>query len=299
MRCDKNQIVHRKSPPPNRPGFTLIELLVVIAVIGLLMAALLPALGRARRIARAVVCQSNLKQWGTALGLYTNDSGGRLPSDHAGMSGMWLFRGVFLPGDDPNANPGALHGFATRDIICCPAAARPARRGGMHGNSTIFESARGGEFLGTWGSRFGAWEITTPAPAFHGSYGYNQWVFSGFTFPPRMRMGKLVGMHVYSRRDGAEIPVLLDATLPFVQVMMGVPPPGTEEGGLEIGHYCMNRHDGYVGGLFLDWSARKVGLKELWTLKWSYDFDRAGPWTRAGGVKPEDWPSWMRKFKDY
>jgi len=169
----------------------------------------------------------------------------------------------------------------------------------MGGNATVFESARGGEFLGTGGSRFGAWEITTPAPAFHGSYGYNQWVFCGFTFPPRMRMGKLVGMYVNSRRDGAEIPVLLDATLPFVQVTMGVRPPGTEEGGVEIGHFCMDRHDGYVGGLFLDWSVRKVGLKELWTLKWSDDFDRAGPWTRAGGVRPEDWPSWMRGFKDY
>jgi hypothetical protein len=24
-----------------------------------------------------------------------------------------------------------------------------------------------------------------------------------------------------------------------------------------------------------------------------------GPWTKAGAVKPEDWPHWMRKFKDY
>jgi hypothetical protein len=22
-------------------------------------------------------------------------------------------------------------------------------------------------------------------------------------------------------------------------------------------------------------------------------------WTKAGGVKPEDWPPWMRRFKDY
>ncbi len=61
----------------------------------------------------------------------------------------------------------------------------------------------------------------------------------------------------------------------------------------------MNRHNGYVGGLFLDWSVRKVGLKELWTLKWHDQFDRAGKWTRAGGVQPEDWPKWMRGFKDY
>ena len=49
----------------------------------------------------------------------------------------------------------------------------------------------------------------------------------------------------------------------------------------------------------MDWSVRKVGVKELWTLKWDKDFDTAGPWTKAGGVKPEDWPQWMRRFKDY
>ncbi len=52
--------------------------------------------------------------------------------------------------------------------------------------------------------------------------------------------------------------------------------------------------------LFRDWSVRKVGLKELWTLKWDdRRFDTNGPWTMAGGVQPEDWPAWMRGFKDY
>jgi prepilin-type processing-associated H-X9-DG protein len=63
--------------------------------------------------------------------------------------------------------------------------------------------------------------------------------------------------------------------------------------------YCINRHNGYINGLFLDWSVRKVGLKELWTLYWSPTFNRAGEWTKAGGVQPEDWPKWMRRFKDY
>ena len=66
-----------------------------------------------------------------------------------------------------------------------------------------------------------------------------------------------------------------------------------------MGNYCVNRHSGHVNGLFLDWSVRKVGLKELWTLKWYAEFNTAGEWTKAGGVKPEDWPKWMRRFKDY
>ena len=51
--------------------------------------------------------------------------------------------------------------------------------------------------------------------------------------------------------------------------------------------------------MFLDWSVRKVGLKELWTLKWASDFDRANRWTKAGGVQPDDWPKWMKDCKDY
>jgi prepilin-type processing-associated H-X9-DG protein len=73
-------------------------------------------------------------------------------------------------------------------------------------------------------------------------------------------------------------------------------PPATEE---EETSCCINRHDGGVNSLFLDWSVRKVGLKELWKLKWHKEFNTNGPWTIAGGVKPEDWPEWMRKFKDY
>ncbi len=66
-----------------------------------------------------------------------------------------------------------------------------------------------------------------------------------------------------------------------------------------MGIFCIDRHEAGVGGLFLDWSVRKVGLKELWTLKWHPHFNTAGRWTKAGGVKPEQWPKWMRGFKDY
>jgi len=66
-----------------------------------------------------------------------------------------------------------------------------------------------------------------------------------------------------------------------------------------MGGFLINRHEGHVNGLFLDWSVRKIGLKELWTLKWHADFNTAGRWTKAGGVNPEAWPQWMRKFKDY
>ncbi len=57
-----------------RRGFTLIELLVVIAIMALLISVLLPALAKAREQGKKVVCLSNLREIGTAIGLYLSDN---------------------------------------------------------------------------------------------------------------------------------------------------------------------------------------------------------------------------------
>jgi prepilin-type N-terminal cleavage/methylation domain-containing protein len=295
-------IINHTSSIINQDGFTLIELLVVTAVIALLLAALLPALGAARKHARSVVCQSNLKQWGATLALYTEDNQGRFPAEGAGLSGIWLLRGVFLPKDDPNADTSAFHHFGTRNIALCPMAVRSSwQSGNMRGSSTLFGSYRGAALEGTLGSRFTAWEILKPAPVFRCSYGCNQYVFKGLSqFARRTGQNSWVGLNVFSLRGGAAIPLLLDSWMSESQPSSFFPPPTTEEGSPgDMGSFCMNRHGAHSNGLFLDWSVRPVGLKELWTLEWYDKFDTAGPWTKAGGAKPEDWPKWMRPFKDY
>jgi len=252
------------------------------------MAILLPTLQRVRNQARAVVCQANLKQWGTTLALYVEDNRGRLPCGYFDQRS--LLRGLFRSEDDPNERLfDSLNPVDTKGIACCPMAVRvrPSERG-------------------TWGS-FEAWEIRGLGPPYRGSYGLNSRMFSlrGFGYEsfarfrgPR-RFGSSGFINVFSVKDRAKVPVLLDCKRPSGSASNFRGPPPTERSLAYWGSFCMNRHNGHINGLFLDWSVRNIGLKELWTLNWYREFDTSNPWTKAGGVLPEDWPQWMRSFKDY
>jgi prepilin-type processing-associated H-X9-DG protein len=258
------------------------------------MALLLPALQRARNQARAAVCQANLKQWGTTVALYTEDHQGRLPRNFAVGYSIWFFLGSVVGSDDPNI-PESLHPIDTKGIARCPMA---VRRGTGHFTYSVSGVTR---VEGWSGSTFEAWEMTSPGPPFRGSYGLNDWLFNhrfDESVPLRYR-SRLPYTDIFSIRGRTKIPLLGDCTMPQSWPDNIFPPPRWPGAGLGIAPFCINRHGEYINGLFLDWSVRKIGLKELWTLKWNMQFDTANAWTKAGGVQPEDWPEWMRGFKDY
>src|SRR5438067_972758 len=93
-------------------GFTLVELLVVIGIIALLMAILLPVLGKARESSRRAACLSNLHQIGAALYIYADHNKGKLPV-YDGPS-YWLCDVPFGTRDALNQNGTA------RGVLYCP-----------------------------------------------------------------------------------------------------------------------------------------------------------------------------------
>ena len=61
--------------PRRRPGFTLIELLTAIAIIGVLAAALFPAIGGIRKRARQSSAQTAFSQWASGISRYKQTYG--------------------------------------------------------------------------------------------------------------------------------------------------------------------------------------------------------------------------------
>lgn len=261
-------------------GFTLIELLVVIAIIALLMAILMPAMARVRKQARAVACQSNLHEWALIFAMYTDDNNGYLMRGYAGTAATATTRDTWL---------GSLRPYySDPELRVCPTATKPVSEGAS------------GPFS-AWGV-FGAGDLRTWVgprdEGDYGSYGMNELAYNP---PPEVTSRAADYWRTVNVARAAEVPLFFDCIWFDVYPRDTDPPPDydADVAGGEMKRVCINRHDGFINSLFMDWSLRKVGLKELWMLKWHRTFNTAGTWTTAGGAIGSDWPAWMRNFKDY
>lgn len=267
-------------------GFTLIELLVVIAIIALLMSILMPALERVRRQARGVACKSNLHQWGLVFALYCDDNNGYFYSGH-------------LHGSSSNMGNGEWWRECMRPLSknkkmwLCPTAVK--NRSGAAGQSAAARDP------------FDAWQVPESQGGDEGSYAPNGWMCN-----PGPGLSSLWGRgpiddhwRTYQVRGAYRVPVFTEGWwVDGWPTEMDEPAPYGDRTPIlgvnshEMQRMCVNRHGGAQFVLFADWSARKIAVKQLWTLKWSKSFDTNGPWTKTGGVQPTDWPKWMVGLKD-
>jgi prepilin-type N-terminal cleavage/methylation domain-containing protein/prepilin-type processing-associated H-X9-DG protein len=108
-----------------RRGFTLIELLVVISIIALLIAILLPSLGKAKANAQVASCATRLRQWGLAINLYAQANNNTIVNKDTNGS-TWANNAsgqIYYSGEMGTPN-GSNQGNMKRKLFC-PAAADP------------------------------------------------------------------------------------------------------------------------------------------------------------------------------
>ncbi|MCK5001044.1 MAG: prepilin-type N-terminal cleavage/methylation domain-containing protein [Anaerohalosphaera sp.] len=244
-------------------GFTLIELLVVISIIALLLAILMPALGRVKKQARKTVCMTSTRSFGLAFMLYASD-----------------FNDIIIPlyfrTEGKFWSEKLIEYYDSDDLRICPEATKPL--------SPASEFVHENLGRANYGAPDKAWyhiraESGKPDETYFGSYGTNGWAHKG----EGQTWGYAYEDHweKMSSPGGSKIPLMMDCTwvagYPFAT---DSPLPADEYynywfGSYSYGQmnrYCFDRHDKYICTTFFDGSTRAVPCEELWTLKWHQSY---------------------------
>ena len=240
-----------------RRGFTLIELLVVIAILALLLAMLSPSLRRALDVAKDAKCRSNEHQLQTAFIQYTNDNRMR------GFGRMHNFDDFWM---------GLLGKYTDElDLIrVCPIATVERKE---YGYGAARLAWTGAAWPGSW--------ITKGDDYHWGSYGFNDWLYdasapSDFGYE---------GNHANYMETTASMPAPYKVPVFYDSAWCSANPKETDYpmdlqdpyGGVLVfvmmARLCLDRHNMAVNVVFLDGSAKRVPLPELWGLQWHRNWD--------------------------
>ena len=277
-----------KNAPRSPPGCTLIEWLVVIAITAILASLLLPAMSKAKLQAQRTQCISNLRQWNVAFNMYCNESRDSMPMGwyaldanppYPASMGEWSM--ALRPYININNN-----------VCLCPLA-------------TTFRSSLGANLWIANNTQTLAWGIMGSnqypvldwgAPGLFSSYGINGWMYN-----PPLSAEPEGSNPLYWRKLSAAgpthaIPVFSDCDYDGSQPSATDPPPpapGQQSVTDDMSNFAIPRHDGGrpINVAFLDSSVAPTGLKQLWRLNWSTDFDTSYQ------DQVNQWPVWMRSYQ--
>jgi hypothetical protein len=264
-----------------KPNFTKKDFIVTFTCVVFLLANIAAIGTSGRRRAKEAVCISNLQNWGNIFKAFIKDNDGYF------MDGWYAQDQDWFAALRPYYGEGESAQDIRQDIKCCPEAVKTDAD--MEGST--FEAWGGPDTWAFIGGKVGD----------YGSYGTNALIYN------HPGIGEDWRRDNWRRPDVAgtdNIPLLLDATFVTGYGDWHWEPPLYEgakywsgaNGGC-LGVYCIPRHYGAINGLFMDFSARKIGLKELWLLKWHRSYDLA----QARANEP-DWTigtGWMVPLKDY
>ena len=184
-----------------RKAFTLIELLVVIAIIAILAAILFPVFAQAKEAAKKTSCLSNLKQIGTSMHLYTNDSDDVLFPYRTVASGNYQYN---LFWQDPNVGTGACAGNSSADRQPYVQLLYPYTK-----NYDLFKDQ---DTKGIWGES--AWVNVQPNGASTGNCSYggqNSYAINKFAFQPVSSVGSASGLNWSQMAETAKTVIMVDA----------------------------------------------------------------------------------------
>lgn len=270
-------------------GLAPIEATVLVAVALLVIAVMIPAMQKVREQRNMAECLANLGQWNRIISTYVDGSDGSFFSGYGNDNSWWVAR-----------LEERHQSRIKNNLWFCPKVNSPLydQRHNRADSFNIFQA------WGIYTKDFNGHPDLSP-DGVAGSYGLNGYMLNQeTTADPKSENGAQDDNSWGTlRNQGADnIPLFTEALDFDVRPQEHEGPADVELAawsGNQMARCCINRHIGFESVSFCDLSARRVGLKELWTFKWHRNFNTTGPWTKAGGVETANWPRWIRPFKDY